>query len=911
MHSSLHRRLLQMALIPALVFALVMTTYFAVSQNWRAEQAFEDQITALTRTAGPAVAAALRSGDTMVLDDVAQEILNSPHSRSVSVLLADGTEPLQRGPDIMLDNPPAPGDDLTTHWQDPWVRVLLPVTLDAARNEGPDAWFQVDYSTNNIKLDSYRLTALGAIIALTGLIIVWLLTLGLSRSITRPFYLIMDVVRTIADGQRGQRITLSGQNDLQALGHGINQMADSLQHAHQEMQQSVDQATQDLRETLETLEIQNIQLSTARRQALEANEAKTQFLANMSHEIRTPLNGVLGFVKLLDRTELTQKQRDYVTTIQHSSEGLMTIINDILDFLKLDAGKLELERRSMNLRDVVEDVLDIMAPMAHEKNLELAAMVYDDVPLQVIGDPLRLRQVILNLVNNAIKFTQAGHVAVRVASEGQHRDQVRLRLAVSDTGPGIPRDKQKALFQAFNQTDASTSRKFGGTGLGLVICQRLVNRMGGKIELDSVEQEGSTFSLLMNFELDATEHTEDTSDLLAGTRTLVWEPNELSRLTLQHRLEKWGMTVSTLPDVPASQAFIEPLDGVDTVALLTYEARHASWLRNTMEACQAMNIPVLLMTCHNDASAALRPLEALATAVTTKPMRYHRLYSLCHRLLSPETEARTPNPVRLPRVLVVDDNATNRKLLVTFLGDFGIQPDEAENGSDAMALISQQTYDLVFMDIQMPVMDGVTATREIRRHEAPGQHLPVVALTAHALPHERNELMQSGFDDYLTKPISEQQLTDTIRQWTGADLGSHPYRPAPVAPGSQPATDTPVDFQLGLQRAGGKPALARDMYAGLLEQLREAQWQLSPIMDDQDHDALLEWVHALHSVTRYCGTPELEQALRTLEDDIKRGKSEHILGGLEHLQAAIDRVIDWSDRENWDQWLEEASSPAL
>lgn len=910
MRPSLHRRLLQMALIPALVFAIVITVYFAIAQNWRAENTFHSQIKALTQAVTPAVVAGLRTGDNSILDQVSRETLNAPHARSVTILRADGSIQMQRGADIEYNEPPELTDALQVHRQGHWVRVLTPVRSSGDSSQPPDAWLQIDYSTNELMLDNYRLSSLGAIVALLGLGLVWLLVLAMITSVTRPFYHILDTVRDVTEGHIDKRIDLPKDGDLRTLGKGINRLGDQLQSSQQEMQHSVDQATQDLRETLETLEIQNIQLSNARRQALEANETKTQFLANMSHEIRTPLNGVIGFIKLLHKTELSQKQRDYVSTIRQSSESLLSIINDILDFLKLDAGKLELERRSMNLRDVVDDVLDMLAPMAQEKSLELVAMVYDDVPVNLIGDPLRLRQILINLINNAIKFTNDGHVVVRVACEGQHKSRVRIRLAVTDTGPGIPRDKQKVLFKAFSQADASTSRRFGGTGLGLVICQRLVHRMGGKIKVESVEGEGSTFALILDYDLDQSHLEDPEPDTLSGIRVFLWEPNEMSRLSLTHRLERWGMSVH-LMSLEKSTA-LDHSDHNDTLAILTYQPENETWLQQVADQCRAADIPVLLLARHNDHSDSLRALENDATAVSIKPIRYQRLFSLCQQLLITDTESHTLTPPRLPKVLVVDDNSTNRKLLVTFLGDYGIQPDEAEDGSEAMERVSKHDYDLVFMDIQMPVMDGVTATREIRRHESTDEHLPIIAITAHALPQEREELMRSGFDDYLTKPISERQLLETIQRWTHSDLQDHSTERAQTQrKPALPPPDSPVDFRLGLNRAGGKATLARDMYQGLLDQLREAQWQLAALMSDQDQTQLLDRVHALHGVTRYCGTPDLEQALRTVENHLKQGESDQVPSAMAELQVEIDRVITWSDSENWDQWLEEASSPAL
>lgn len=929
MRSSLSRRLLQLALLPALVFALIMVAYFALTTIERANLNFQAQVDTLTTSTLPAMESGLLYFDEEYLRRTSQVLLNAPFVRAAKVLDAAGNPIVEQGAQLSLPLLSGPPGEVHRLIQDTWIRVEIPIRATVLRHQLPEGypdllgWLVVDYSINDVQLENYRLITLGAVVAVAGLVLIWLLALRLIRPIVQPFHQTIDTLRAIKDGHYSERVALETSGELRRLGEGVNAMADSLQHAQRDMQQSVDQATQDLHQTLEALEIQNIQLGNARRQAQEASEAKTQFLANMSHEIRTPLNGVLGFARLLAKTDLDTRQKDYLQTIQRSSESLLTIINDILDFLKLESGKLELEQRPMHLRDVIEDVMDLLGPLAQDKDLELVTLVYEDVPLRAFGDPLRLRQVLTNLVGNAIKFTTAGHVAVRLMLEQATEQTMHLRFSVSDTGPGMSREQQNRLFSAFSQADASTSRRFGGTGLGLVICQRLIEQMHGHIGVESVQGEGSTFWFTLDLDIDHQAIAAQPADtLLAGSHVLVLEPHELSRTVLGHRLEQWGMVVHDLTVLSDEQA-LSASEQRPRLAILTCDAQHPDRLRRAVQQCQRHGIPIVLLTRHNEIRAELNDIAPLVDVHSAKPIRYSRLYAICTELLGralPELNTETPPTNNQPRILVVDDNATNRKLLTALLGDYGITPSEAEDGAQAMACVSQQSFDLVFMDIQMPVMDGITATKEIRRHERPDEHLPVIALTAHALPEEEERLRHSGFDDYITKPIDEAQLLNAVFQWTGIELvplTAPPTLDAGSAAGSAPsksvstATDKtvravkspdeagPVDIPLALQRAGNKPDLARDMFQGLLEQIQADRTELAQLHADKARSALLERVHALHGLTRYCGVPVLEQAVRELEVNLKNTQCSEVPAALNRVLEAMAEVEWWSTHRDW------------
>ncbi len=372
-------------------------------------------------------------------------------------------------------------------------KELNDTSSDLRQIENLSEWLKFELETKSIKLREYQILAKGILIFLFGLSISALLAYRMGRNLTRPILEIGEVVNKIREGALNTRTQVLSYPELKMLGSGINAMAETLENAHNELQHKINQATLSLRRTLETIEVQNIELEMSRRAAEHANKIKSEFLADMSHEIRTPLNGVVGFVNLLQKTELNQKQQEYIRTIQKSANNLLAILNDILDFSKMEAGKLRIEQSVMDIRECIDEILNLLLPHAQEKNIALIPLIYSDVPRQVLSDPLRIKQIVTNLVSNAIKFTERGSVIVRVMLENESFSQTTLRVHVTDTGIGLSPEEQKVLFHAFNQTKTGATHTLGGTGLGLVISKKLVEQMGGTIGVESEPQQGSTF----------------------------------------------------------------------------------------------------------------------------------------------------------------------------------------------------------------------------------------------------------------------------------------------------------------------------------------------------------------------------------------------------------------------------------
>ncbi|QFY56019.1 response regulator [Halopseudomonas pelagia] len=792
-------------------------------------------------------------------------------------------------------------------------RFLLPLLASPELLEGQSqnqieadailGWLEVELSHANTQLRRYQMLLTTLVMVLAGLLLTTFTISQMSRRITDPISLSNRAIAQISKGQLDVRLNQQGSRELDDLAQGINTMAQTLQSAQGELQQNVDQATEDLRQTLETIEIQNIELDMARKTAQEASRIKSEFLANMSHELRTPLNGIIGFSNLLQRTELTNRQQEYLGTIEKSADNLLAIINEILDFSKIEAGKLILENQPFNLRDLIQDTLTMLAPAAHQKNLELVSIIYRDTPIGMSGDGLRLKQILANLVSNAIKFTQEGSVSIRTMLEQEDDTHVLLRISVTDTGIGLTSTQQKSLFQAFTQADNSMSRQAGGTGLGLVIAKRLVEQMHGEIGLDSRPGEGSEFWLTARLEKSTQAGDDLPATPLQGIRAAVMEPLTLSRQALLHNLEDLGLDVTVYDNLSALEIAVrtphpdEPIQLVlasmrspGTRADLMFEVLNR-WMND--DSCK-----IILLTDTTEHYPSLDQLPPTDCQVLSRPLCTRKLYRAVNQLFRPEPVMPAVIPGRADKpqitVLCVDDNEANLRLVETFLSEMGARVLTATSGEQALQIADRETIQLIFMDVQMPGMDGRATTTELRLREelADCEPRPIIALTAHALAEERRRLIQCGMNDYLTKPISPEQLSHCIFRWTGINLSmpnTAAPSPAPIpAVAVGPKTLPILDYKEGLQLAAGKADLAQDILAMLIKGLPGDRVLIEKYMSQGDDEALLDVVHRLHGATRYCGVPQLRECCLQAETLLKQGKKSQM--AISQLIEAIEQV---------------------
>ena len=725
----------------------------------------------------------------------------------------------------------------------------------------------LELDLRSVRLQQYKEIFISSVMMLFCIGIALIFGWRLMRDVTGPIRNMVNTVDRIRRGQLDSRVEGFMLGELDMLKNGINSMAMSLAAYHEEMQHNVDQATSDLRETLEQMEIQNVELDLAKKRAQEAARIKSEFLANMSHELRTPLNGVIGFTRLTLKTDLNPTQRDHLNTIERSANNLLAIINDVLDFSKLEAGKLVLESIPFPLRNSLDEVVTLLAHSAHDKGLELTLNIKSDVPDNVIGDPLRLQQVITNLVGNAIKFTENGNIDVLVEKRALSHNKVQVEVQIRDTGIGIPERDQSRLFQAFRQADASISRRHGGTGLGLVITQKLVKEMGGDISFHSQPNRGSTFWFHINLDLNPNVMPENLpTACLTGKRLAYVEANAAAA---QCTLDLLAATPLEVVYSPTFSALPEDRYDILLVAI-PVSMRDLSMHADKLERARSMtDFLVLALPCHAQVNAEQLKQNG-AAACLLKPLTSTRLlpalteYCRVNQTPAPQNTSGTRLGMS---VMAVDDNPANLKLIGALLEDQVQNVELCDSGQEAINRAKQMLFDLILMDIQMPDMDGIRACELIRQlpHQ---QQTPVIAVTAHAMAGQKEKLLSAGMNDYLAKPIEESKLRNLLLR----------YKPGISVPQVEVA-DTPapvnlnttLDWALALRQAANKQSLARDMLQMLVDFLPEIRNKVEEQLVGEKPEDLVDAIHKLHGSCGYSGVPRLKNLCHLIEGQLRNG----------------------------------------
>lgn len=732
---------------------------------------------------------------------------------------------------------------------------------DAKPNGNPLGYVAIELDLHSVRLQQYKEVFVSTMLLLLCLCTAMLFAYRLMRDVTRPIRDMVSTVDRIRRGQLDSRVSGFMLGELDMLKNGINSMAMSLTAYHEEMQQNIDQATSDLRETLEQMEIQNVELDIAKKRAQEAARIKSEFLANMSHELRTPLNGVIGFTRQTLKTSLNITQRDYLHTIERSANNLLSIINDVLDFSKLEAGKLVLESIPFPLRATLDEVVVLLAQSAHEKGLELTLSIQPEVPDNTIGDPLRLQQIIINLLGNAIKFTEHGNIDIRIEMRSLSTHRVNLEVQIHDTGIGISEKQQSQLFQAFRQADASISRRHGGTGLGLVITQRLVNEMGGEISLHSRLNQGSTFWFNINLALNPNAKRDlHATDCLIGTKLAYVEANEVAAKATLDMLGASQMDVSystTLDGLPAGH-----YDALLMGLPVTKEAEREISPELLLPALKRADSLIMALPCQMQIYAEELKLRGVS-ACLIKPVSLTRLLPVLVENHTRETDV-FPARQRLPlTVMAVDDNLANLKLIGALLEEQVENIVLCDCGESAIQQAKTRHLDIILMDIQMPDIDGIRACEIIRSYPH-HSNTPIVAVTAHALKDEKEHLILAGMNDYLAKPIDEAKLGQLLAHYApGVQSVETKLQKVPAS----------LDWPLALRQAANKPDLARDLLQMLVDFLPEVQRKVESNMTCPDPLALRDIVHKLHGSASYSGVPRLKHLCQQIEQALRSNTS--------------------------------------
>ncbi|HAT7072005.1 TPA: response regulator [Legionella pneumophila] len=891
-------------LIPAFLVALLFAFFYNGLFGKDLKQHMSRLGEAYIRQLLPAAQYAMLRNDYRTLQGLINASTINPEVKALAFYNADGRLIAYRGGKHSIHKPFNPpdytGDYIESKQINPFtINFIAPITIPKfnlySSTEFKElstpkifqaddilGWLSIDIDTQSLLIKRYQMLIVTIFITLFGLLMGLTIHYFLSKRIYIPIARLRRSMKQILSNEFETEIRVSSPGELGIIEKGCAHLQRQYLNTVRDLNHHIEIATADLQQSLELLEEKNIELSLEKKKTEEKSRQKSEFIANMSHEIRTPMNGVIGFTNVLLESKLDPLQLDYVKTIKSSAQDLLSIINDILDFSKIDAGKLNLDCIPLDIRGCVDEVLSLASPNAHKKGIDLIPITDINVPKMVLGDPLRIKQIISNLVTNAVKFTDHGYVLIRTKIEQETDKDYTLLFDITDTGIGISPEDQTKLFTAFNQADTSITRRYGGSGLGLVICKKLCEEMQGRISLTSEINKGSTFSARIKVEkLVAYEIEKNQTHRFAHLKIICFDDNPLHLEAIGNGLGFWGIeairvdSFNKLSRILAKHkdckiAFINVNQGCE---------RHAAEL-----IAKHKQIPFVLIS-----KWPINGFAALgARGFLYKPISIQKLQDLIESIANEnQTEKNTNQELDTlreqlrflhPEILIAEDNPVNKMLLTSLLNN-NANITTVDDGEMAVTACEDKKFDMILLDLHMPKLNGLEAAKMIRQKSLMNKHSPIVLITASSSDLSSIDMKKSGVDFCFQKPIDEKQLLIQILRIV--DRTKH----------------AAIDWQLCVQKVSGNQALAEEFLAKFIEELYKNREEFIELMHQKNVKGLADLAHKLHGACCFCGVPILQKRVAQLEKLARRtANADNLTEAFTDLIQSIDAVI--SEYEN-------------
>ncbi|HEM6759596.1 TPA: response regulator [Legionella pneumophila] len=891
-------------LIPAFLVALLFAFFYNGLFGKDLKQHMSRLGEAYIRQLLPAAQYAMLRNDYRTLQGLINASTINPEVKALAFYNADGRLIAYRGGKHSIHKPFNPpdytGDYIESKQINPFtINFIAPITIPKfnlySSTEFKElstpkifqaddilGWLSIDIDTQSLLIKRYQMLIVTIFITLFGLLMGLTIHYFLSKRIYMPIARLRRSMKQILSNEFETEIRVSSPGELGIIEKGCAHLQRQYLNTVRDLNHHIEIATADLQQSLELLEEKNIELSLEKKKTEEKSRQKSEFIANMSHEIRTPMNGVIGFTNVLLESKLDPLQLDYVKTIKSSAQDLLSIINDILDFSKIDAGKLNLDCIPLDIRGCIDEVLSLASPNAHKKGIDLIPITDINVPKMVLGDPLRIKQIISNLVTNAVKFTDHGYVLIRTKIEQETDKDYTLLFAITDTGIGISPEDQTKLFTTFNQADTSITRRYGGSGLGLVICKKLCEEMHGRISLTSEINKGSTFSARIKVEkLVAYEIEKNQTHRFAHLKIICFDDNPLHLEAIGNGLGFWGIEAIR----------VDSFNKLSRILTKHKDCKIA--FINVNQGCERQaaeliakhkQIPFVLIS-----KWPINDFAALgARGFLYKPISIQKLQDLIESIANEnQTEKNTNQELDTlreqlrflhPEILIAEDNPVNKMLLTSLLNN-NANITTVDDGEMAVTACEDKKFDMILLDLHMPKLNGLEAAKMIRQKSLMNKHSPIVLITASSSDLSSIDMKKSGVDFCFQKPIDEKQLLIQILRIV--DKTKH----------------AAIDWQLCVQKVSGNQALAEEFLAKFIEELYKNREEFIELMHQKNVKGLADLAHKLHGACCFCGVPILQKRVAQLEKLARRtANADNLTGAFTDLIQSIDAVI--SEYEN-------------